>query len=54
MFEGALHLARTGAAVIYFDDVPEFVAAARACGLPAEPFVDAPKLKTDLKRFGVL
>jgi FMN phosphatase YigB (HAD superfamily) len=54
IFERALRLAAPGSRVIYFDDVPEFVAAARACGLPAEQFVDAAKLRRDLARFGVI
>ncbi len=54
MFERALGLAAPGARMIYFDDVPEFVWAARACGLPAEQFVDAAKLRRDLEGFGVL
>ncbi len=53
MFERALGLAAPGAPMIYFDDVAEYVSAARACGLPAERFVDAAKLKRDLDRFGV-
>ena len=54
MFQRALGLAAPGTPMIYFDDVPEFVSAARACGLPAEQFVDAAKLRRDLARFGVL
>ncbi len=54
MFERALGRAAPGTRMIYFDDVPEFVSAARACGLPAEQFVDAAKLRRDLKGFGVL
>lgn len=54
MFERALALAVPGTPMIYFDDVPEYVAAARACGLPAEQFVDAAKLRCDLERFGVV
>jgi len=54
MFERALSLVAPGARMIYFDDVLEFVSAARACSLPAEQFVDAAKLKGDLERFGVL
>ena len=54
IFERALALAPPGTRMIYFDDVPEFVAAARACGLPAEQFTGAPKLRSDLERFGVL
>jgi FMN phosphatase YigB (HAD superfamily) len=54
IFERAIGLAPPGTPMIYFDDVPEFVSAARACGLPAEQFVDAVKLRRDLERFGVL
>ena len=54
IFEHALGLAAPGTPMIYFDDVPEFVSAARACGLSAEQFVDAAKLRRDLERFGVL
>lgn len=54
IFERALSLAAPGTPMIYFDDVPEFVAAARACGLPAEQFVNAGKLRCDLEQFGVL
>ena len=54
IFERALALATPGTRMIYFDDVPEFVSAARACGLPAEQFVDAAKLRRDLVRFEVL
>lgn len=54
IFERALGLCATGARMIYFDDVAEYVAAARAFGLPAEQFVDAAKLRLDLERFGVL
>ena len=54
IFERALGLAAAGTRMIYFDDVPEFVAAARACGLPAEQFIDAAGLRRDLVRFGVL
>jgi putative hydrolase of the HAD superfamily len=54
IFECALSLATRGTRMIYFDDVPEFVSAARACGLAAEQFVDAAKLRRDLEEFGVL
>jgi FMN phosphatase YigB (HAD superfamily) len=54
MFERALGLAASGTRMIYFDDVPGYVAAARSCGLPAEQFVDASALRRDLQRFGVL
>lgn len=54
IFERAIGLAAPGTPMIYLDDVPEFVAAARACGLPAEQFVDAAKLRRDLGRFEVL
>ena len=54
IFARALALAAPGTPLIYFDDVPEFVSAARACGLPAEQFVDAAKLRRDLERFGAL
>ena len=40
--------------MIYVNDAPEYVSAARACGLPAEQFVDAAKLRRDLEQFGVL
>lgn len=54
IFERALGAVPKGGRMIYFDDVPEYVAAARACGLRAEQFVDADKLRLDLERFGVL
>ena len=54
IFQRALALGTPGARMIYFDDIAPFVAAARACGLPAEQFVDAAKLRSDLERFGVL
>jgi FMN phosphatase YigB (HAD superfamily) len=54
IFERALGLCAPGSRLIYFDDVAEFVSAARACGLPAEQFVDASKLRRDLEQFGVL
>jgi FMN phosphatase YigB (HAD superfamily) len=54
IFERALGLCAPGTPMIYFDDVPEYVAAARACGLPAEQFVDAVALRRDLEGFGVL
>jgi putative hydrolase of the HAD superfamily len=54
IFERAIGLCAPGTRMIYFDDVPEFVSAARACGLPAEQFVDVAKLRRDLARFGVL
>jgi glucose-1-phosphatase len=54
IFERAIGPSAPGSRMIYFDDVAEFVSAARACGLPAEQFVDATKLRRDLERFGVL
>jgi FMN phosphatase YigB (HAD superfamily) len=54
IFERAIGLCAAGSRMIYFDDVAEYVAAARACGLPAEQFVDAAKLRGDLEQFGVL
>ena len=54
IFQRAIGLCAPGTRMIYFDDVPEYVSAARACGLPAEQFVDAVKLRRDLERFGVL
>jgi FMN phosphatase YigB (HAD superfamily) len=54
IYERALGLVAPGSRVIYFDDVPEYVTAARASGLPAEQFVNAAKLRLDLARFGVL
>jgi FMN phosphatase YigB (HAD superfamily) len=54
IFERAIGLCAPGTPMIYFDDVPEYVSAARACGLPAEQFVDAVKLRRDLEGFGVL
>ena len=53
IFERAVGLCAPGTRMIYFDDVSEYVSAARACGLPAEQFVDAAKLRLDLKEFGV-
>lgn len=54
IFERAVGLCVPGTRRIYFDDVAEYVSAACACGLPAEQFVDAAKLRSDLKQFGVL
>jgi putative hydrolase of the HAD superfamily len=54
IFERAIGLAAPRSKLIYFDDVAEYVTAARACGLPAEQFVDAAKLRRNLARFGVL
>jgi FMN phosphatase YigB (HAD superfamily) len=54
IFERAVGLIAPGTTMIYFDDVPEFVSAARACGLPAEQFVDVARLTRDLAQFGVL
>ncbi len=54
IFERAIGLCAAGTRMIYFDDVPEFVTAARACGLPAEQLVDVAKLRRDLEQFGVL
>lgn len=54
IFERALHLCAAGGRLIYFDDVPGYVTAARACGLPAEQFVDVVSLRHALQQFGVL
>jgi FMN phosphatase YigB (HAD superfamily) len=54
IFERAIALCEPGARMIYFDDVAQFVVAARGCGLPAEQFVGVGKLRRDLERFGVL
>ncbi len=54
IFQRALALGAPGARMIYFDDIAQFVLAARACGLPAEQFTGAAKLRSDLERFGVL
>jgi FMN phosphatase YigB (HAD superfamily) len=54
IFERAIGLCAPGTRMIYIDDVAEFVSAARACGLPAEQFVDAARLRRDLEEFGVL
>lgn len=54
VFERAIGLCAPGTRMIYFDDVAEYVAAARACDLPAEQFVDAATLRRDLTGFGVL
>jgi glucose-1-phosphatase len=54
IFERAIGGAAPRTRMIYFDDIAEFVSAARACGLPAEQFVDAAALRRDLARFGVL
>jgi len=54
IFERALGLCVAGSRMIYIDDVAEYVAAARASGLPAEQYVDAAKLRSDLARFGVI
>ena len=54
IFEHAIGLCAAGTRMIYFDDVAEYVSAARACHLPAEQFVDAATLRRDLTGFGVL
>ncbi|MCX7142443.1 MAG: HAD family phosphatase [Proteobacteria bacterium] len=54
IYQRALGLCVPGSRVVFFDDVAEFVAAARACGLPAEQFVGVEKLRRDLTRFGVM
>jgi FMN phosphatase YigB (HAD superfamily) len=54
IFERAIGLCTSGARMIYFDDVPEYVSAACSCGLPAKQFVDAAKLRRDLEGFGAL
>ncbi len=54
IFERAIGLCAPQTRMIYFDDVAEYVTAARGCGLPAEQFVDAAKLRRDLERVGVL
>jgi FMN phosphatase YigB (HAD superfamily) len=54
IFEHAIGSCTSGTRMIYFDDVPEFVSAAQASGLPAEQFVDAARLRRDLEEFGVL
>jgi len=54
IFERAIGLCGPGSRMLYFDDVAEFISAARACGLPAEQFVDAVKLRRDLEGFEVL
>ena len=54
IFERAIGQCAAGSRMIYFDDVAEYVSAARACGLPAEQFVDVARLRLDLKRFGVM
>lgn len=54
IFQRAIGLCAPGTRMIYFDDVAEYVLAARACGLPAEQFVDAARLRLDLEGFGVL
>ena len=54
IYERALALCPQGGNIIFFDDVPEFAAAARACGLSAEQFVGVDRLKRDLVQFGVL
>ena len=54
IYERALGLCVKGTRAIYFDDVAEFVSAARACGLPAEQFVGIDALERELIRFGVL
>ena len=41
-------------AILYFDDIPEFVAAARARGWQAEVFRDQAGVEETLTRFGVL
>ncbi|MHB8666139.1 MAG: HAD family hydrolase [Burkholderiales bacterium] len=53
IFECALGRCAPGTRMIYFDDVAEYVAAARACGLRAEQFVDAARFARDLARFGL-
>ena len=54
IFERAIGACAPGSRMIYFDDVAEYVSAARACGLPAEQFLDVAKLRRDLERSGVI
>ncbi len=54
IYEFALALCPSEAGVIFFDDVAEYVFAARGCGLQTEQFVGVEKLKRDLIQFGVL
>lgn len=54
IYQRAMGLCAVGGSMIYFDDVPEYVAAARDCGLPAQQYLDAATLRRDLQRFGVL
>ena len=54
IYERALALVAPGSRALYFDDVPAYVAAARACGLGAEPFIDAAQLRRALEAFGAL
>lgn len=42
------------AATLFFDDMPYNVEAARQAGWNAEQFVDAARMRADLKRYGVL
>ena len=54
IFKRAIGLCAPGTRMIYFDDVAEYVTAARGCGLPAEQFVGAGGLRHTLEQFGVL
>jgi FMN phosphatase YigB (HAD superfamily) len=54
IFKRAIGLCSPGTRMIYFDDVAEYVTAARGCGLPAEQFVEADSLRRNLEQFGVL
>jgi FMN phosphatase YigB (HAD superfamily) len=54
IFKRAISLCSPGTRMIYFDDVAEYVTAARGCGLPAEQFVGADSLRHTLEQFGVL
>lgn len=54
IFEQAISACTPGEKKIYFDDIAAFVTAARSSGLPAERFTSVAKLRSDLKKFGVL
>jgi HAD superfamily hydrolase (TIGR01509 family) len=40
--------------VLFFDDVPRNIVAARAAGWNAEQFIDAARMQADLQRYGII
>lgn len=41
------------ASILFFDDMPANIAAAREAGWNAERFIDPPTMRADLKRYGI-